>query len=53
LGSIWRLPGHIVGDLLVKAGEIQTLFHGNTKDKIKFKLVFLVLIAGCLLFGLA
>jgi hypothetical protein len=25
--------GHIVGDLLVKAGEIQALFDGNTKDQ--------------------
>jgi len=25
--------GHIVGDLLVKGGEIQTLFDGSTKDQ--------------------
>jgi hypothetical protein len=66
LGSVWRMLGHIVGDVLVEAGEkllellgrglgrldlwverkfgrclsgrmnkleIQTLFHGNTKDQ--------------------
>jgi hypothetical protein len=32
-GEYLGLLGHIVGDLLVKAGEIQALFHGNTKDQ--------------------